>query len=98
MSEQANRLPFPHLLLNGLFRCKLSNSREQSQFETLPQRPLTDDFDAWRVYWRMQGQSWRIEPEITEERQRYLSERIGIMPDLKMPSQMLIPLANWWEH
>jgi uncharacterized protein YjbI with pentapeptide repeats len=83
MSEQANRLPFPHLLLNGLFRRKLSNSREHSQFGTLPQRPLADDFDAWRIYWRMQGQSWRIEPEITEERQRYLSERNTIRPDLK---------------
>jgi hypothetical protein len=47
-----------------------------------PQRPITDDRDAWRTYWQAQGISWRTEPEIDEERQRFLAERRATAPDL----------------
>ena len=38
-------------------------------------RELMDDAEAWKAYWREQGQPWRTEPEIDEERQHYLAER-----------------------
>jgi hypothetical protein len=25
-----------------------------------PQRPSTDDRDAWRAYWQAQGMPWRV--------------------------------------
>lgn len=41
-----------------------------------PQRPTSDDDrDGWKAYWTAQGMSWRTEPEIDVERQRYLAER-----------------------
>lgn len=40
---------------------------------TTLQRPITDDRDAWYTYWEAQGQSWRTEPEIGEERQAQLA-------------------------
>src|SRR6266571_1736091 len=47
------------------------------------QRPTSDDRSAWQVYWKEQGQSWRTEPEIDEERQKFLTERRCIVPDIK---------------
>jgi uncharacterized protein YjbI with pentapeptide repeats len=46
-------------------------------------RPLNDDKVAWPAYWIYQGQSWRTEPEIDSERQKYLDERRHIIPDMK---------------
>ncbi len=46
-------------------------------------RPLQDDKEAWKTYWQKQGQPWRTEPEIGLERQNYLTERLGIKPDIK---------------
>jgi len=46
-------------------------------------RPLHDDKEAWKIYWQKQGQPWRTEPEIGLERQTYLTERLGIEPDIK---------------
>lgn len=48
-----------------------------------PQRPTTDDRDAWRAYWTAVGMPWRTEPEIAEERQHYLAERRAITPDIE---------------
>jgi hypothetical protein len=50
---------------------------------TSPQRPITDDRDAWNAYWVANDQSWRTEPEIDEERQVYLSEYRAIVPDIQ---------------
>ena len=47
----------------------------------LLQRPVTNDSDAWLLYWKSQGQTWRTEPEIDPERQKYLAERRSIKPD-----------------
>jgi uncharacterized protein YjbI with pentapeptide repeats len=49
----------------------------------LPQRPSSEDRTAWARYWQKQGQSWRTEPEIDEERQKYLAERRSIPPDIE---------------
>ncbi len=43
------------------------------------QRPTTDDKEAWNNYWKAHGQPWRIEPEIDDERKKYLDERLSII-------------------
>lgn len=48
-----------------------------------PQRPTTNDQDAWKSYWEAQGQFWRTESEIDAERQKYLAERRAIVPDIE---------------
>src|SRR6266516_1495557 len=47
------------------------------------QRPANDDTEAWKEYWKTQGQEWRTEPEIDTERQKYLDERRSITPDIE---------------
>jgi uncharacterized protein YjbI with pentapeptide repeats len=47
------------------------------------QRPVNGDKEAWKAYWKSQGQEWRTEPEIDAERQKYLAERRGITPDIE---------------
>src|SRR5438105_12445018 len=54
-----------------------------STLSIAPQRPTTNDLDAWHSYWKTQGYPWRIEPEIDEERQVYLSQRYNIKSDIK---------------
>src|SRR5437868_5229833 len=48
------------------------------------ERPTSEDKEGWKAYWRLQGQPWRTEPEIDEERQRFLAERREIQPDIEM--------------
>lgn len=48
-----------------------------------PQRPLTGDPASWRDYWRELDQPWRIEPEISAERQEYLAQRRAIVPNIE---------------
>jgi hypothetical protein len=50
---------------------------------TALQRPISDDRDTWHTYWKTQGQSWRTEPEIAEERQAQLSEYRAVVPDIQ---------------
>lgn len=45
-----------------------------STSSTSPQHPNTNDPEAWQAYWETQDQSWRTEPEIDVERQKYLNE------------------------
>ena len=45
-----------------------------------PQRPAPNDKEAWIAHWEKQGQPWRTEPEIDEERQKYLDGRRSIVP------------------
>ncbi len=47
------------------------------------QYPIPDDQDAWHIYWKARGQSWRIEPEIAEERKAQLSEYRTIIPNIQ---------------
>ena len=58
-------------------------SENVSPFSTLSQRPLTDDRSAWRKFWLAKHQLWRTEPEITGERQHYLTQRLSIKPDIE---------------
>jgi hypothetical protein len=58
------------------------SERDATQALTL-QRPTTDDTEAWKVYWKAQGQPWRTEPEIDNERQKYLAERHRITPNIE---------------
>ena len=39
--------------------------------------------EEWRTYWQAKGFPWRAEPEIDEKRQRELSQRRAIVPDIK---------------
>jgi uncharacterized protein YjbI with pentapeptide repeats len=48
-----------------------------------PQRPSSDDKEAWKAYWKEQGCSWRTEPEIDVDRQKYLNERRTIVPNIE---------------
>src|SRR5215467_12323828 len=65
---------------------------EQDNGKVSPlQRPTTDDSTAWEAYWQAQGQRWRTEPEIDEERQKFLIERRAIVPDIK---QGIFPFKN----
>src|SRR5947208_2793203 len=58
-------------------------SEEYGTQATTVQRPANDDKEAWKAYWKTQGQEWRTEPEIDAERQRYLAECLAILPDIK---------------
>ena len=58
------------------------SDQDNGQVSTL-QRPTTNDPDAWKAYWKAQGWPWRTEPEIDEERQKYLAERRSIIPDIE---------------
>jgi hypothetical protein len=54
-----------------------------SQELTSLERPSTDDRNAWHTYWKKQGQDWRIESEIDEQRQIQLIKYRVIEPDIK---------------
>src|SRR5213082_3520040 len=58
-------------------------SEQNSTRATTIQRPPTNDPEAWKAYWKAQGQPWRTEPEIDAERQTYLAERRAITPDIR---------------
>jgi hypothetical protein len=57
-------------------------SEQDGKQVATPQRPTTNDSEAWKTYWEAQGQSWRTEPEIDAERQTYLTERRTIIPNI----------------
>lgn len=61
---------------------KPRRSRPASTQKTTLQRPANDHKEAWKAYWKEQGQLWRTEPEIDVERQKYLDERRKIEPDV----------------
>jgi len=49
-----------------------------------PQRPASkDDPNVWKAYWTVQSMPWRTEPEIDEQRQRYLAQRRAVQPDVE---------------
>ncbi len=55
------------------------------------QRPADDNKEAWIAYWKVQGQEWRTEPEIDAKRQKELTKRLAIVPDIK---QGIYPFKN----
>jgi uncharacterized protein YjbI with pentapeptide repeats len=65
---------------------RLRNRQTSEQKISQPpalQRPTKDDKEAWVDYWNSLDQPWRTEPEIDEERQRYLAERQSINPNIE---------------
>ncbi len=58
-------------------------SEQDGRQATAIQRPTTTDPGAWNAYWEAKGQEWRIEPEISSERQQYLAERRSITPSIE---------------
>ena len=57
-------------------------SEQDSVQTTSLQRPINNNKETWKAYWIDQGQPWRTEPEIDEERQKYLAELRKIEVDL----------------
>ncbi|MGH2486086.1 MAG: pentapeptide repeat-containing protein, partial [Ktedonobacterales bacterium] len=47
------------------------------------QRLANNDRASWQAYWSAQGMPWRAEPEIDEERQRFLAGRRQIESDFE---------------
>ena len=45
--------------------------------------PATDDRDGWRAHWATQGQPWRTEPEIDQERQTELEHCLAIVSEIE---------------
>jgi hypothetical protein len=56
---------------------------EQQVVTALQERPAPDGYVSWQEYWTSQGMPWRTEPEIDNERQRYLTERRATKPDIE---------------
>src|SRR6266581_3389190 len=56
---------------------------ENGKHAPVVQRPTNYDTEAWKAHWKAQGQSWRTELEIDEERQQFLADRRRIVPDTK---------------
>lgn len=50
---------------------------------TILQHPPTNDPKAWKAHWEAQGQSWRTEPEIAEERQQVFAKLQSITPNIE---------------
>ena len=65
----------------GSRKTNITNQENDKQAPAT-QRPANNDKEAWKAYWKIQGQPWRIEPEIDAERQQYLTERRHIKPDI----------------
>lgn len=59
-------------------------SEQDDARDTTVQRPTNNDREAWRAYWEAQGKSWRTEPEIDGERQKFLNECRSITPHIEL--------------
>src|SRR5436309_259688 len=75
----------PLLSLLSLVFKLLSGQTKASpnQLVALSPHPPADNREAWRIYWKAQGQPWRTEPEIGMKRQEELSKRRAITADIK---------------
>lgn len=56
---------------------------EQQTTTVVQECPAPEDYQSWPDYWKVQGMPWRTEPEIDEQRQRYLAERRAVEPDVE---------------
>ena len=62
---------------------KTNTANQQNDKQARPmQHPANEDKEAWKAYWKAQGQPWRTEPEIDLERQKYLTECRTTTPDI----------------
>src|SRR5712692_5527000 len=63
---------------------KATPSNRPEPQKQLPALPAPDDREAWRIYWKEHQQPWRTEPEIDEQRQSFLAERLSaITPNIE---------------
>src|SRR5260370_36503345 len=58
-------------------------SEQDGRQASTQQHPPTSDSRAWKVYWEAQEQWWRSQPEIDGERQKHLTERRSVKPDIE---------------
>ncbi len=58
-------------------------SEQDGAQATALKRPADENKWAWEAYWKSLGQPWRTEPEISRERQEYLTKRREINPDFE---------------
>src|SRR5690348_11624601 len=74
-------------------RTRKTNIANQKKDKQAPfaQRPASDDKEAWKTYWKEQGQPWRTEPEVDVERKKFLTERRKITPNF---AQGIYPFKN----
>jgi hypothetical protein len=56
---------------------------EQQPATAVHERPEPEGDSSWPEYWKTQEMPWRTEPEIDEERQRFLTERRAMQPDFE---------------
>ncbi len=64
--------------------CEVFTLSEQDGTQNaILERPANEDKRAWEAYWRHLGQPWRKEPEISKERQEYLTEKRKIESDFE---------------
>ena len=57
------------------------SKQDDTELAPLPHL-ATDDHKMWQTHWEARGQIWRTEPEIDTTRQKYLTERQKIIPDI----------------
>jgi uncharacterized protein YjbI with pentapeptide repeats len=62
---------------------EMAMNKQDGMQATSLQRPTNDNKEAWKAYWEAQGQTWRTEPEIEANRQKYFDERRSITPDIE---------------
>lgn len=55
---------------------------EHVDLDAMLPRPMAGDREGWKAYWKARNQTWRTEPEIDGERQRFLTLRRTILPDI----------------
>ena len=60
-----------------------SDNHQKGKQVRATQRPVNDDKEAWKAYWETQEQPWRTEPEIDDERKKYLATCYTIVPDIE---------------
>ncbi|SRR6266496_995943 len=70
-------------VLQSIFTILTRRVKRSAQPTSHLQHPTTNDRDAWRTYWKTCGQSWRTEPEIDPERQKFLTQRLGVVPNIE---------------
>ena len=80
MSEQSRPM-FPIRMIVGNKHRDLASQTIQSPSLHLSVKP--DNIVYWSKHWQNLGQTWRTEPEIDVERQKYLAERRAIVPDME---------------
>ncbi len=61
----------------------MSEQRNPTMATATAERPVPDGYKSWSDYWKAQGMPWRTEPEIDEERRRYLAERRATTSDIE---------------